>query len=90
MRSAESENKGPDAVLVRSLLNVNPPDFVEAATRARKALGGLWYEVLKDAIDVDFDRIAALLSMKRIFIALYALVRACFRKRLTFIRCLIC
>ncbi|HEU4714253.1 MAG TPA: SIR2 family protein [Pyrinomonadaceae bacterium] len=53
----ESENKGPDAVLVRSLLNVNPPDFVEAATRARKALGGLWYEVLKDAIDVDFDRI---------------------------------
>src|SRR5688572_19628169 len=51
------ETKNADAVLVRSLLNVDPPDLLEAANRARKALGPVWYEFLKDSLAVDFERI---------------------------------
>lgn len=65
----DKENKKADADLVRSLLNVNPPDFLEAASRARKGLGGVWYEFLKEQIDVDFERIdlASLEHARRIW-----------------------
>ena len=53
----DQETKRPDADLVRSLLKVNPPEFLHAASRAQKALGPIWYEFLKDKIDIPFDRI---------------------------------
>jgi hypothetical protein len=55
----EQETKKADADLVRSLLNVKPPDFLQAASRARNALGAIWYEFLKNKLDVPFERVDA-------------------------------
>lgn len=51
------ELKQNDADLVRSFLNVKPAQFLQAANWAQKSLGPVWYEFLKDKIDIPFDRI---------------------------------
>ena len=51
------ESKPDEASLIRSLLKVSKPDFLYAATCARIALGPLWYEFLKDKLDIEHDRI---------------------------------
>jgi DNA polymerase III delta prime subunit len=53
----DNETKNADANLVRSLLNVNPPDFLDAAKRARQSLGPVWYSFLKEKFDIDFSTI---------------------------------
>jgi hypothetical protein len=53
----ERETKKADAELIRSLLKITPPEFLEAASRARKALGPIWYGYLKDRLDVQCERI---------------------------------
>jgi tetratricopeptide (TPR) repeat protein len=53
----DAESKPEEASLIRSHLNVSKPDFLYAATRARAALGPLWYEFLKDKLDIEHDRI---------------------------------
>jgi len=53
----DNETKNKDANLVRSLLDVNPPEFLEAAKRARQSLGAVWYGFLKDKLDINFRTI---------------------------------
>jgi len=53
----EAETKQDEAELVRSLLRVKPPDILQAASRARAALGAVWYDFLKDNLDVQFQTI---------------------------------
>ena len=48
----EEEEKGADAQLVRSLLAIAKPDYLEAARRARDGLGSaVWVEFLKEQLD---------------------------------------
>jgi tetratricopeptide (TPR) repeat protein len=51
----EKEKKAPYAQIVRGLLEINPPDYLESATRARAGLGSLWYELLKENLDPPHD-----------------------------------
>jgi len=53
----EQENKSDDANVVKSLLKGQRPDFLYAATRARTALGAIWYDFLKNSLDIPFERI---------------------------------
>lgn len=53
----DQETKTAEAELVRSLLKIQRPDFLYAATQARGALGSVWYEFLKDQLDISFERI---------------------------------
>src|SRR5688500_9405434 len=53
----EYETKPAEANVVRSLLDVQPPDFLDAAKRARQSLGSVWYSFLKDALEIEFERI---------------------------------
>jgi tetratricopeptide (TPR) repeat protein len=46
----ETEGRAPESQLVRSLLAVTPPDFLEAARRARDGLGALWPRFLEGEI----------------------------------------
>ncbi|MCG3114043.1 MAG: tetratricopeptide repeat protein, partial [Candidatus Manganitrophus sp. SB1] len=47
----EQEGKTKDATLVRSLLEIDPPDYLEAASRARQSLKAVWFEFLKKELD---------------------------------------
>lgn len=47
----DSEGKAPDAKLVRSLLEIDPADYFDAAKRARNALGTCWFDFLKAEFD---------------------------------------
>ncbi|HEV2914109.1 MAG TPA: tetratricopeptide repeat protein [Pyrinomonadaceae bacterium] len=54
MRAAErleSEQKADYAAIVRSLLRVDEVDYLYAAGQARKNLGAVWYELLKEELD---------------------------------------
>jgi len=53
----DQENKSSEGDVVRSLVRSHRPDFLYAATRARTALGPIWYEFLKDSLDIPFERI---------------------------------
>ena len=53
----EEETKTAEAEVVRSLLKVQRPDFLYAAGQAREALGAIWFEFLKDKLDIPFERI---------------------------------
>lgn len=53
----ENELKTAEAELVRALLRIQRPDFLYAAQQAREALGGVWFEFLRDALAVPYQRI---------------------------------
>lgn len=53
----EQETKRDEAGVIRSLLNTQRPDYFYAATRARTALGAVWYDFLKETLDVPFAHI---------------------------------
>jgi hypothetical protein len=52
----DKESKPDDANLIRLLLKTKS-DPLDVATRARRALGPLWYEFLKDELDPDHSRV---------------------------------
>src|SRR2546423_15722090 len=47
--------KPAEANLVRSLLAVDPPEYLEAAKRAQRGLGAEWFRFLKAQIDHPYD-----------------------------------
>jgi len=53
----EQEMKPAEAGLIRSLLNVPRPDFLYAASQARKELGAIWYDYLRETLDISFNSI---------------------------------
>jgi hypothetical protein len=53
----ENEMKSEEAELVRALLRIQRPDFLYAAQQAREALGGVWFDFLRQALDVEHERI---------------------------------
>jgi len=53
----DHESKPEDSNLIRSVLRVSNPDFLYAATHARTALGPLWYQFLKDELDIPYSRV---------------------------------
>src|SRR2546425_5023998 len=53
----EDEQKPNDANLVRSLLTISEPDFLEAARRARNGLRAAWYDFLKEQLDISRSRV---------------------------------
>jgi tetratricopeptide (TPR) repeat protein len=53
----EEEAKTSQADVIRSLLKVPQPDLQYAAKQARAALGPVWYEFLKEKLDIEFDRV---------------------------------
>ena len=52
----EEEQKGPNAQVVRGLLAMEKPDYLEAARRARDGLGAVWVEFLKAQLDLITPR----------------------------------
>lgn len=46
-----TENKGKFATLVRSLTDIDPPNYLQAAHYAHQGLGPLWYTFLKEQFD---------------------------------------
>ncbi len=56
----EEEKKIPYATIVRSLLDLDKPDYLEAARRAREGLGeAIWYEFLGGQFDYPRERVKA-------------------------------
>ena len=53
----EAEMKSGEAELVRAFLKIQRPDFLYAAQQARDALGAVWYEYLKQVLDIPHERI---------------------------------
>ncbi|HEX3183499.1 MAG TPA: SIR2 family protein, partial [Pyrinomonadaceae bacterium] len=53
----EKELKPAEAGVVRAILRLPRPDFLYAAQQAREALVGVWFEFLRDALDVRYERI---------------------------------
>jgi tetratricopeptide (TPR) repeat protein len=51
----DQDHKGAASRVVRGLLDFEPPDYLEAAQRARTGLGPLWPKFLKDQIDRRFE-----------------------------------
>lgn len=51
----ERENKAPYATLVRSLLEIEKPDYKRAAEYAKDGLGASWYTFLKSVFDHPMD-----------------------------------
>jgi hypothetical protein len=47
----DEEKKSPYANAVRSLLQFEPPDYLDAARRASQGLGSVWFQFLKENID---------------------------------------
>tara|TARA_R110002049_G_scaffold31197_3_gene106041 strand:- start:854 stop:1825 length:972 start_codon:yes stop_codon:yes gene_type:complete len=47
----ETESKEPYGNLVRSLLEIDPPDYMQAAQRAKTGLGNTWIDFLKNQFD---------------------------------------
>ncbi|HEX5733727.1 MAG TPA: tetratricopeptide repeat protein [Blastocatellia bacterium] len=52
----DAEQKAKAAKLVRALLDNDEPDYLDAAERARKALGPIWFDFLKDQLDHRRER----------------------------------
>ena len=52
----EQEQKAPYAAVVRGLLRLNTPDYLEAARRAREGLGSVWFTFLKEHLDYPRER----------------------------------
>lgn len=50
-KKLEKEQKHNHASLVRSLLKIDKPDYLEAARRAREGLGAVWFDFLKEQLD---------------------------------------
>ncbi len=46
-----TESKEPNSQIVKGFLGISPPDYYSAAEHARKGLGSLWYDLLKEQID---------------------------------------
>ncbi len=56
----EEENRIPYATIVRSFLDLDKPDYLEAARRAREGLGeAVWYEFLGGQFDYPRERVKA-------------------------------
>jgi tetratricopeptide (TPR) repeat protein len=54
----EAEQKGSYALVVRGLLAIEKPDYLDAARRAREGLGGaVWVEFLKEQLDRPSERV---------------------------------
>ena len=53
----DQEMKIAEAKVVRSVLEIRRPDVHYAANQARDALGSVWYEFLKDKLDIQFERV---------------------------------
>ncbi|MEA2599392.1 MAG: hypothetical protein QOF89_384 [Acidobacteriota bacterium] len=51
----DKEGKGPESQVVRGLLGIGQPDYLDAARRARDGLGPLWPEFLREEIDRRFE-----------------------------------
>jgi tetratricopeptide (TPR) repeat protein len=54
----DEEKKSPYASTVRGLLEIEPPDYLDAARRARQGLGPVWFQFIKEHIDrksIDAD-----------------------------------
>src|SRR5690242_8098140 len=47
----DEEKKPAYANAVRSLLQFEPPDYLDAARRARQGLGSVWFQFIKEHID---------------------------------------
>lgn len=47
----DSENKSTYASLTRNLIQIDKPEYLNAANHAKDALGPIWYEFLKDQFD---------------------------------------
>jgi tetratricopeptide (TPR) repeat protein len=52
----DEEQKAKAANLVRALLESDEPEYLEAAERARKALGPIWFDFLKGQLDHPRER----------------------------------
>ena len=53
----DAEQKANYASLVRSLLHIDNPDYLDAARRARQALGPIWFDFLKEQLDYPRGRV---------------------------------
>jgi tetratricopeptide (TPR) repeat protein len=53
----DQEKKGPYANIVRSCLELDPPDYLEAARRAREGLGSVWFDFLNDQLNPKRERV---------------------------------
>ena len=53
----EREQKPQHAQLVRSLLEIDPPEYLDAARRLREQLGPIWFDFLEEQIDVTPERV---------------------------------
>jgi tetratricopeptide (TPR) repeat protein len=51
----EKEGKVPESQVVRGLLKIQKPDYLDAARRARDGLGPLWTQLLQQEIDRRFE-----------------------------------
>jgi hypothetical protein len=51
----DKEHKGAASQVVRGLLGLDQPEYLEAAQHARKGLGALWPKFLKAEIDRQFE-----------------------------------
>lgn len=47
----DQETKGAYADTVRGLLKLEPPDYLDAAKRARSGMGAVWFRFLKEQLD---------------------------------------
>jgi hypothetical protein len=52
----EQERKAAYAAVVRNLLQFNPPDYLDAARRAREGLGAVWFTFLREHLDHPRER----------------------------------
>lgn len=53
----DAEKKGNDAILVRALLNIDQPKYLDAAQHARTALGPIWFNFLKTNLNPSSDQL---------------------------------
>lgn len=53
----EDEQKSSYAGLVRHLLAIEKPDYLDAARRAREGLGAVWFAFLKEQLDHSQERV---------------------------------
>lgn len=52
----ELQRKSKEAEVVRVLLKVDEPDYLDIAQRAKKGLGAYWFEFLREQLDPDRHR----------------------------------
>lgn len=53
----DAEQKPTDATLVRALLDIEKPEYLNAAKRARDGLKTVWYPFLKEQLDYSLEKI---------------------------------